>query len=439
MKLLVSFALPLMFGNIFQQLYTVIDTAIVGRGVGLNALAALGTVDWLNWMWIGIAQGFTQGFGVRISQKYGGGDEAGLRQIAGQSAVISAIIALACVLVGQILLPVFTQMLRIPADLQAMAAIYYRILLFGFPAVMFYNYCSSVLRAIGDSKTPLYAMIAASVVNIGLDVLTVFVWKWGIAGAAVATVFAQCLSGAICALKIWKMPLLHFGKAELKRSWAVICDLLKIGTPVAVKYVIIALGGMVVQAVVNGFGKSFIAGFTATNKLYGLLEIAAISYGYAITTYVGQNFGAAQPKRIRKGMRAAVGLSLITSSVISILMLLFGKQITMLFISSEDPTLAVSAGKTAYDYLCAMSVCLPVLYLLFVYQSALQGLGDTVRSMISGIVEFVLRVGGSILIAATGYRNGIFGAEVSAWVGAAIYLAICYYYSFQKHIRSKHL
>ncbi len=432
MKLLFSFALPLMFGNIFQQLYTVVDTAIVGRGVGLDALAALGTVDWLNWLWLGVAQGYTQGFSVRIAQRFGQGDEEGLKQVLGQSAIVSLVIALVCTVVGQVALPVFLWMLRVPKELQHMATLYYRILMAGFSAVMFYNFCSSALRAVGDSKTPLLAMIVAAVTNIMLDAVAVFVLDWGIAGAAAATVFAQCLSGLICAVKIAKTPLLHFGKAQQKHAASVIRDLLKIGSPVAAKNIIIALGGIAVQTVVNGFDMSFIAGFTATNKLYGLLEIAAISYGYAVTTYVGQNYGGMQIGRIKAGMRSAVLLSLITSVVIAAVMFLLGRQITMLFISSEDPAMAVAAGNTAHLYLCTMSACLPILYLLYIYQSALQGMGDTVKSMVSGIIEFFLRVGGSVLIGTTGFRYGIFGAEVSAWIGAAVYLAISYYCSYRK-------
>ena len=174
MKLLFSFALPLMFGNIFQQLYTVVDTAIVGRGVGMLALAALGTVDWLNWMMIGIAQGFTQGFSVRIAQKYGEGNTEEMRRFIGQSAVLSVGLSLLYLALGQLLLPLLLILLHVPADLSPMAEIYTRTLLLGAPAVMFFNYCSSVLRAVGDSKTPLKAMIIASILNIILDLIAVF-------------------------------------------------------------------------------------------------------------------------------------------------------------------------------------------------------------------------------------------------------------------------
>ena len=299
-------------------------------------------------------------------------------------------------------------------------------------AVMFFNYCSAVLRAVGDSKTPLVAMIVASVANIALDALAVFWLEWDIAGAAGATVVAQCLAGSICAGKILRTEALHFSHQDMKPQWALSKDLLLIGSPVAAKNIIIALGGMVVQTVVNAFPMSFIAGFTATNKLYGLLEIAATSYGYAVTTYVGQNYGAMAIKRIQSGIRAATSLAIATSLVIGALMLVFGRPITMIFISREDPLLAAEAGEIAYRYLCCMSISLPVLYLLYVYQSGLQGVGNTVVPMVSGILEFALRVSLSVAVAATGWRYGIFGAEVSAWWGAAIFLMLGYFRTYRK-------
>ena len=432
LKLLFTFSLPLMFGNVFQQLYTVVDTAIVGRGVGMTALAALGTVDWLNWLFLGVAQGFTSGFAVRISQNFGRGDIRGMQKVAGQSAFLSVAITVLCVLFGQLLLPVFLTLMRVPLDLQPQGTLYMRIMLAGFPAVMFFNYCSSLLRAVGNSKTPLVAMIVASFVNIVLDCVFVFVLPWGIGGAAVATVIAQVFSGVVCAIKVINTQELHFRKSDWSPVAPLCKDLMSIGAPVAAKNVIIALGGMVVQTIVNGFSLAFIAGFTSTNKLYGLLEIAATSYGYAVTTYVGQNYGAMDLPRIKKGMRDATMLAVVTSLVIAGVMLVFGRQITMIFISREDPVLAADAGNIAYWYLCAMSISLPVLYLLYVYQSGLQGMGNTGVPMVSGMLEFVLRVSLSITIAITGFQYGIFGAEVSAWWGAAIFLMISYFRHYNK-------
>ncbi len=434
-RLLTLFALPLMAGNIFQQLYTVVDVAIVGQGVGMNALAALGTVDWLNWMFLGIAQGFGQGFSVRLAQKFGQRDEEGLKRALGISALLSVLVALVTLGIAQGGLEWFLQLLRVPPALLSDARLYSRIILLGIPAMVFYNYTSSVLRAVGDSRTPLIAMVTAALANIILDCVAVFLLHWGIAGAAGATVVAQLLAGTICTVRILKTPALRFSRQHMAWHGRLAGELMGLGLPVAAQNIIISVGGMAVQSVVNGFDTSFIAGFTATNKLYGILEIAAISYGYAVTTYTGQNYGAQRYDRIKSGTNWAVGISLGVSAVIGALMLLFGRPITMLFISQENPALAALAGETAYNYLTAMAVCLPVLYLLYAYRSALQGMGDTRIPLLSGVVEFFVRVGGSLLVGYSGWQNGIFLAEVGAWMGAAILLAGAYYSHAKKNLR----
>lgn len=427
LPLLLGFAIPLMFGNIFQQFYTIVDVAVIGRGVGMDALAALGCVDWLNWMMLGIAQGFTQGFSVRISQKYGEGAFAEMRTFIGQAFLLAAALSLCYLLLGQSLLSPLLHLLQVPQELRPMAEQYTRTLLLGAPAVMLFNQCSAVLRAVGDSKTPLKAMALASVLNILLDLLAVFVLGLGIVGAGAATVLAQCFSGIFCAAKIAKTPLLRFNKKDLQKNVPILKNLTAIGTPAAAKNVVISIGGMGVQTVVNGFGTGFIAGFTATSKLYGLLEITAISYGYAVTTYVGQNFGAGKSSRIKEGVRTAVFLALATSLVISAAMFLFGRPLTALFISPENPALAAEAKQVAYAFLCTMAAFLPVLYLLYVYLSALQGMGYTIHTLLSSIIEFLLRISIAALVAWSGYEYGIFGAEIMAWVGAMLYLMVHYY------------
>lgn len=437
-RLLFSFALPLMFGNIFQQLYTVVDTAIVGQGVGMNALAALGTVDWLNWMMVGIAQGFTQGFCIRMSQKFGAQDLEGLKKTLGTSLLLTAAVAIVGTLIAQIGLPVFLSWMQVPEYLRADATLYSRIIMGGFTAVCFFNLCSSTLRAVGDSKTPLIAMVVAAVTNIVLDIVAVFVLKWGIAGAAAATIFSQLLSGVLCAVKIMNTPELRFETKHLRLNLSMAGDLMRIGIPGAAKNVIIAVGGMVVQTVVNSFDSmSFIAGFTATNKLYGLLEIAALSYGYAVTTYVGQNYGAGLIPRIRSGVRSANTLALLSSVAMAAVMLIFGREITMLFISREDMVLALEAGETAYRYLALMSLSLPVLYVLYVYMSALQGMGNTIAPMYSAVFELIIRIGVSLIVAQIGFRDGVFLAEVGAWFGGAITQALGYVLQIRKINKTK--
>ena len=433
--LLITFALPLMFGNIFQQLYTVVDTAIVGRGVGMDALAALGTVDWLNWMLLGLATGLAQGFSVRVSQKFGEGDLPGMRRVIGQSAFLSALIALVCTLLAQLGIPLFLWLLRVPADLVPMARLYIRILFAGFPAMMFFNLCAAVLRAVGDSKTPLIAMAAASLTNIALDAIAVFVLDLGIGGAAAATVLSQCLSGTICALRIWRSPDLRFTREDLRPQRELFASLLRLGLPIGGKNVILSLGGIGLQSIVNGFGTGFIAGYTATNKLYGLLEIAALSYCYAVTTYVGQNYGAGEHNRIRKGMKSALGLFLCTALVLAVLMFAFGRPITGLFLSADDPQLLAEAADVAYTYFRVMAVCLPILYLLYLYQAGLQGLGQTGIGMVVGVVELVLRIAFALFSAGIHWPFGLFVAEVSAWWGGGLIFLVSYYRAARKLLR----
>ena len=431
-KQILQFALPLMLGNVFQQLYTVVDTAIVGKGVGMDALAALGSVDWLNWMYLGIVQGFAQGFSVLMAQKFGEGDIPGLKKTIGHSAILCVFIGFATFAVGQLCLSLFTNLLKVPLELRPIAKRYSRIVMFGVPAATFFNFTAGVLRSVGDSKTPLWAMAAASVTNILLDCIAVFVLDIGVVGAAIATVLAQILSGIICAIRIFHTPMLRIGKTHMSREPRLAGRLMGLGTPITLQNIVISVGGITVSSVVNQFETTFIAGFVSTNKLYGVLEMAALSYGYAVTTFVGQNYGAGNWLRIRKGVSKAIGISLITSVIVGALMLVFGRSITMLFISTESLTDAIAAGNTAYRYLSYMAAMLPVLYLLYVYRSALQGMGNTIIPMVSGIVEFMIRVGCSVVISFTLWQEGIFLAEVGAWMGATVLLCSSYYLCIRK-------
>lgn len=433
-RLLLLFAMPLMFSNMFQQFYTVVDTAIVGRGVGMDALAALGTVDWLSWMVLGIAQGFTAGFSVRMSQKFGEGDFTGLRRVIGLSARLTIVITLLTAILSQIALPGFLYVLRVPSGLTHMATLYVRIIFAGIPCMMFFNFTASVLRAVGNSRTPLFAMITASIFNIALDALVVFYFHWGIAGAAAATVFAQTVAGGICAYRIVNTPHLRFRLSDMVRDGEMAKMLMRLGAPLAIQNTIISIGGMVVSAVVNGFGNAFIAGFTATNKLYGLLEIAATSYGFAVTTYVGQNFGAGNLHRIRIGVRSAVLLAAFTSAVISGVMIGFGRWILQIFIDREAGGEALAA---AYRYLVIMSAFLLILYFLYVYRSALQGMGDTIIPMLSGVAEFFMRIAIAILCGILAQENDLFYAEPAAWIGAVCILIPAYYIRLKKAFQKK--
>ena len=424
-KLLLFFAVPLMLGNLFQQMYTMVDTIIVGKGVGVEALASLGAADWLNWLFLGLVTGLTQGFSIQMAQLYGAGQKERLKQTIGNAVFLTAAAAVLFVLVGQAGLRFFLDLMHTPENIYAGAEIYLRIMFGGIPVILAYNLSAAMLRALGDGKTPLYAMILAACINVVLDLLFVMVFHWGIPGAAAATVIAQVFSFVYCFVSIRKIEAFRIRREDLRLQSATVSRLLMLGMPVMFQNIIISVGGMVLQSVINEFGFIFVAGFTATNKLYGLLEMAAISFGYAVTTYTGQNLGAGRLDRIRTGMRSAMIMAAVTSVLVSAVMLIFGRSILQLFVSG-DPDQIDEVVRIAYHYLSVMSYFLVILYALHVYRCALQGLGDTVVPMVSGVAEFVMRVSAVLLLPMAIGRNGVFYAEILAWTGAALILITAY-------------
>ncbi len=431
LKLIFSFALPLMIGNVFQQLYTVVDTMVVGQVLGVNALAALGASDWLNWMMLSVIQGFSQGFSILMAQEFGAGNKKRLKKVVGNAMALSAVSAVFLLILGEVMIFPVLKLLHTPDAIISQSLLYLRIMFAGVPIVMAYNLFASILRALGDGRTPLYAMITAAAINIVLDLIFVMGFGWGIAGAAAATVIAQFSSGLYCYFYIRKIEMLSLNREDFRLEKGLDVKLFFLGLPMAFQNAIISVGGMIVQTVVNGFGVIFIAGFTATNKLYGVLEVAATSYGYAMITYVGQNLGAGKVDRIRRGMRAALGIAVLTAAVIAACMLFFGQGILGCFISGEPQEVEMTMG-IAYHYLSIMSICLPVLYILHVIRSALQGMGDTLMPMASGIAEFVMRTGTAVALPLVIGEEGIFYAEILAWMGADVILAGSYFVRMRK-------
>ena len=424
-KLIFFFALPLMFGNVLQQIYTIADTMIVGQFLGVDALASIGACDWINWAFLGMIMGYTQGFSIRISHAFGANDFKTMKKTLIHIFVLCICIALLITLFAHIIIEPLLLLLNTPNNIINGTLTYIRIIISGLIIVAFYNCFSSLLRALGNSKTPLIAMIFASITNIVLDYLFVVHFKAGIGGAAVATLIAQCLAASICGYILFKELPFEFHRNDFVIEINIIKDLMNIATPLAFQNLIISIGGIAIQNVANGFGYLFVAGFTATNKLYGILEVAAISFGYAITTFTSQNFGAKKYIRLKKGVFEGNILSLLASLIISSIMIVFGKDILMLFISgtNEEVTFVLNV---AYRYLSYMAYFLPVLYILYTYRSALQGMENTIIPMISGIIELIIRV--SLVYTLTIFisHEGVYIAEVMAWVGAATILYISY-------------
>ena len=369
-----------------------------------------------------------------MAQSFGARDEAGLRRVVGASVVLSAISASVLLIAGQLATVPVLRLLRTPEAILHHGVQYLRYIFAGVPISMAYNLLACMLRSLGDGKTPLHAMIVASCVNVVLDLLFVLVLHWGIPGAAIATLIAQASSAAFCLVRVCRLPILKLQKSDFRLSGRLAGRLLQLGFPVALQNAIISVGGMIVQTVVNGFGVAFIAGFTATNKLYGVLEIAATSYGYAMTTYAGQNLGAGKLSRIRRGLRAASWVCLAISAVIAGIMIGFGREVVGMFISGT-PEETAAAINVAYKYLAIMAAYLPSLYLLYVFRSTIQGMGNTVLPMVSGIAEFVMRICAALLLPLAVGEIGLFYAEVLAWIGADFILIPSYFIVLKKKER----
>ena len=430
-RLILMFAVPLMIGNVFQQLYTMVDTVVVGQVAGVQALAALGAVEWIMWMVLGVSSGITQGFAILMAQDYGARKWKQLKKTVAHSYVLTTITAVLLFLTSQIFAHWILSFLNTPDNIIGMSLLYLRIVFCGIPVVAAYNVFAGVLRSLGNSRTPLVAMVIAAGINIILDLVFVAGFHMGVAGAALATVIAQCFSALYCFIIVRKIEIVHITRDDFRAVPGLNRKLLSLGTPILFQDVIISVGGLAVQFVVNGYGFLFVAGFTATNKLYGILEMAAISYGYAIVTYVGQNLGAGQISRIKKGVHVSGFLAFLTSAFISVMIFIFGKHILRMFISG-DPAQTEQVLGIAWHYLSIMASVLCILYFLYVYRSALQGLGDTMIPMLSGVVEFFIRVGVALLLPKIMGQNGIFYAEITAWTGAAVLLAVSYYIRIRK-------
>lgn len=424
-KLIFDFALSLMLGNVFQQLYTFADTVIVGRYLGVNALAALGATERLVYMMFGCIQGITQGFSIGISQKFGSRDYGDMRNRIACSFYLGAVAAVLLTLTGvSLCLPVL-RLLNTPENILYPAKSYLRILYLGVPVSMLYNLLAAVLRAVGDGRTPLKAVTIASLVNIGLDILFVVVFKTGIGGAAYATVLAQMLSVLYCLFVMAKVDIIRLRREDFCRKAGEAGTLLKLGMPMGFQNIITGLGGVMVQRVINGFGVVFLVGFTAARKLYGLLETAAVSYGYAAAAYTGQNMGAGLIDRIRKGLREAAVLGCVTAYAMSFIMVVFGKVILESFVTGGE-SVVNKAVQVGCRFLLILAVFFPLLYFLYIIRSCVQGMGNTFWPVVSSMVQLAMRLACAVWLTRIIGESGVFWGEIFAWIGAILLLAVVY-------------
>lgn len=420
-KLIALFSFPLIIANLGQQFYMIVDAMIVGKGVGVEALAAVGATDWAYWLALWAVQALAQGFAIPVSQSFGEGDPQKVRASVAMSVKLCLAIGIVLTGVCFVIAKPLLILLQTPKNIFDGAFAYLFTMYGGILVVIAYNMASSILRAFGNGRTPLVAIIIAGVTNIILDIIFVLVFQWGIIGAAVATVSAQFLAFLYCLSVLRNMPLLKFEKNDWKLNKSIIKRQCQMGVPLALQHVLITIGGMILQSAINQQGFVFIAGFTATNKIYGLLESSAISVGYAATTFMAQNFGAGKYDRIRTGLKNAAGFAAALSIGISGIMLLIGKNILWLFIDTAN-TNAAEVHAIAWHYLVIMCCILIVLYMLHVFRCTLQGLGNSKVPFWSGVMEFFARVSVALIFSKLWGSGWIFYAEPLAWTAASVVL-----------------
>ena len=423
LPVILQFTLPLIIGNIFQQLYNMVDTIIVGRYVGADALAAVGSTGTIMFLLTGFSQGITAGFAILISQRYGAHDADGVKQAVANGTLLSVLFTLFLTCSCLFLMKPLLTIMNTPDNILDMADSYIRVIFWGIITSMMYNVVSGILRGVGDSKTPLYFLLFSSALNIVLDLFCIVTLKLNVAGAAYATVISQGISAVLCLIYMYrKFTILRTRKSDYYIDRVTTAQMMGLGIPMALNYSLIAVGSMILQSAVNVFGSSAVAAFTAASKVEQISTQPMPALGTTMSTYCGQNLGAGKYDRIFDGMKKAFGIALGTVAIAAFICTVFGRSIVSLFLS--EPTEAIYSYAT--QYLNTISCFFFFLALIYLYRTSLQGLGKGIMPMVSGIFEMICRVGVVwLLLNPYGYWSVRLASPV-AWIGAGVPLMISY-------------
>lgn len=411
-RVLLGFFFPMLSTNLLQQLYAFADTAIVGKGLGDNALAAVGNMSALTLLIIGFAQGITNGFSVVAAQHFGGGDMSALRKSIAQSIKLSFIVSVILTALSLFFLKDVLIIMHTDKTILEESLTYGYIIFGGLTATMAYNLCSCILRALGDSKTPFIAIMISSALNILLDCLFIFVMKTGVGGAAIATVFAQLVSVAFCAARLRKTESIQLAREDFKNDFSLSLRLLKNGVPMACMNSITAVGCMIVQAYVNALGVIYTSAYSACNRYVNLFMLPSVTAGFAVSAFVSQNYGAKKYQRIRQGVCVGLIIGLVSYITLGGIMVLFPQALARLMLNGRQPIELTAM----FLQICGGGFFL--LNFLFIYRSAVQGVGRPLVPMCSGLLEMALRIVIIVLfITRIGFHATAY-AEICAWAGA---------------------
>lgn len=429
MKQLLYFMFPIFLGNLFQNLYSIVDTMIVGQYLGVNALAAVGTVGPIMFLITASVQGLTSGFGLSIAQAYGSKEDKKLKNYVAISYFLCACIVI--VFMGSLLLGNMTllNIINTPEEIIEQTHSYITVIYIGLPAIILYNMEAAIARALGDSKTPLYFLILSSIINVCLDLYLIGVCSLGVAGAAYATIISQGISGALCFVYVYKKyNIIHFKKDDAKIRPNTCVKLLGLGVPMALQYSIISLGGLIIQSALNQLGATSIAAMSTYYKLEVIVNQSYMSLGPVVANFVGQNFGARQMDRVKKGVRYAAIMAEMICVVVMLISYFISPKCIVLFVENPSTELIEKVTLTFHTLLWLY----PVHALVIVYCNALQGLGKGIVTMISGVGELIARTLAALLLFPTLQYLGVCLAEPLAWCFALMVVCPCWIYYRRK-------
>ena len=427
-QLIVGFAIPLLMGNLFQQLYNVSDILIVGRLIGVEALAAVGASSPLFMTLLMISFGFTSGLTVITAQRFGAQDEKGVKSSVVHSLIASVVLSLCLTCVTLLYLHQFLGLMNIPENIMNDAYRFMFVLGSGLVLIVSYNLLSGFIRALGDSKTPLYFLIFSSILNILLNLVLIYFGKLGVVGSALGTVIAMAISVILCLVYMEKkFPLLRLRREDWKFDWEFMKEHLHIAIPMALQFSVIALGLMIIQSVCNSFGADVIAALTSALRIEQLATQFLVALGLALATYTAQNYGARKISRIRKGVFNCSLISLAISVVIAVTVRFGGEEMVGVFLKEGNEHII----EIARGYLNISTMFYFFLGQIFIFRNALQGMGQAFIPMLASVVELLMRSYAAVVLAhLMGYR-GIFYASPIAWVGAAVVVAIGYWFTIR--------
>ncbi len=419
LKLIITFTFPAFLGMLFQQFYNVVDTIIVGKLLGIGPLAGVGATGSLNFMVLGFCMGICNGFAIPVAQKFGAGDQVELRKFVANSLWLVAIIALVLTVPVCVYCRPILRVMNTPEDVFEYAYQYIFIIFLGIPAALLYNILAAILRSLGDSKTPVLFLALSSVLNIGLDIISIKLWGMGVDGTALATVISQGVSGVICFFYMKKrFTVLQMSREERRPDGAKMKRLCYMGIPMGLQYSITAIGSLVIQATMNGFGSVAVAGATAANRINGFLTCPIEALGASMAPYVGQNLGAGKLDRVSRGVIDASLCGFVSSGVLYVIIWLYGAQLTGIFLDAPDP--AVTAYAVEFLRIVGAGYCL--LTLVNVVRFSIQGLGFSVLAILSGVMEMIARCFAGLVIAPhIGFAAVAMGHPL-AWLFADIFL-----------------